>query len=734
MTREFNRQELLEIAGYWRNKLDKPIFPVKLEDDNKVPMYKWGGYEWKQYEDKMRDWNVIEEYLDNTQLYSWGTPTGDGIIVVDIDAYKEEDESYADTRQWIEPSPTFQITPKGSIHYFYKVDRFVPDSQSDTARYGHNVDIRGDGGYIRCVGFPDFSLLPSLPEKMAEIIYGKEKENKLDKINNSNKKNYIHNMTPAIMEEILKKLPREDVEEYHNEIRRVVYYFICNKYNTEKYRQAVLNAWGDYSFHKEGDGAYEIDQCFKSINANKERNSDKEQIGYPEFIKMLETYFNQDELDSFGISKKTDILNQYIEYEWDTIIKYRRGEEYIVIDTDSINNFKNIIHIEGFSDNWCWNLSSQQAEEFNKIGFGLEDKMITTLVSAIQRFGSDNGIHIKPTKSDVIMAMELAAKDRKEIDPIKDYFEGLRGKRDDNFSWEEVAEKMCQDSTIPEWVEFCKLLFRGVAVKSITDDYVDFPYIPILYSKHQGKGKTTISQLLGCFKFGKSNLNLNDKSFVEETKGCNVAELGEIDATLFTGAGYKFLQDFATEREKNVRVAYGHKSTKAVNKLVIIGTTNNEKILAKGDNRRFPVMTVDGEMDLDWLEDNLDRIYAECIYEFDNGMFDYNRRGFKYHVIIPEKYWEFFLNVSKQHQSDLEGEENILDMISDLLDKNELYTGKNQYRIPISVLKDKIVFNSEKKNIKEVMSKNGWSESMVRLERGNKTTTRCWVKNIIEVK
>jgi hypothetical protein len=86
--------------------------------------------------------------------YGLGLPTGDGLIVIDIDTAKG-----GEIPDWAPHTHTV-YTPSGGWHLYYEVDREVPNS---VGRLAPGVDVRGDGGYVLAPPTPGYKVAISAP-------------------------------------------------------------------------------------------------------------------------------------------------------------------------------------------------------------------------------------------------------------------------------------------------------------------------------------------------------------------------------------------------------------------------------------------------------------------------------------------------------------------------------------------------------------------------------------------
>ena len=142
-------------------KRGKKVFPC---DEFKRPLTAGG------FKSATTDPDQINQWWDKFPDALIGMPTGDGLLVVDID-FPDGPDTLAKLEAKYEPlPPTLEtITGSGGRHLFFNVDRGIRNS---AGKLGKNIDIRCDGGYV--IAPP--SIIPALV-----VIKGSERsENEND--------------------------------------------------------------------------------------------------------------------------------------------------------------------------------------------------------------------------------------------------------------------------------------------------------------------------------------------------------------------------------------------------------------------------------------------------------------------------------------------------------------------------------------------------------------------------
>lgn len=148
--------DVLREALLWASR-GRPVFP--LLPGRKQPAVPWST-EATTDARYLRAWFDPENPARQTAAYppskpfGLGLPTGDGLVVVDVDLAKG-----ATIPEWLPGTYTVR-TQSGGLHYYYLVDGEVPNSAN---KLGENIDVRGDGGYVVAPPTPGYRILVNVP-------------------------------------------------------------------------------------------------------------------------------------------------------------------------------------------------------------------------------------------------------------------------------------------------------------------------------------------------------------------------------------------------------------------------------------------------------------------------------------------------------------------------------------------------------------------------------------------
>jgi putative DNA primase/helicase len=204
------------------------------------------------------------------------------------------------------------------------------------------------------------------------------------------------------------------------------------------------------------------------------------------------------------------------------------------------------------------------------------------------------------------------------IDPLKDYFDRIRGTWDgvkrighwlsDVFS---APVSPYGEAIGSRWLISCvaRALRPGCQV-----DHV------MVLEGLQGKGKSTALRML-CPSddlFFDSDLALGDKDAMQVLRGKWVIELGELSA--LNRHEIQVVKAFVTRRIDTYRPSFGRRPIDSPRRFVFSASTNEEEYLRdQTGNRRWWPVRVHGPVQLAWIEANRDQLWAEALACFERG-------------------------------------------------------------------------------------------------------------------
>ena len=213
-----------------------------------------------------------------------------------------------------------------------------------------------------------------------------------------------------------------------------------------------------------------------------------------------------------------------------------------------------------------------------------------------------------------------AASERHVIDPLRDYFTGLRG------TWDGVAR-------VDTWLTVYLGVMGSAYVHAIGRRFLIGAVARALVSRHssdgekvdnvpilegpQGLGKSTALRKLCPVPglFFDSELAIGDKDADQALRGKFLIELPELSA--LSRHDFRVLKAFVTRQVDSYRPSFGRMSRDFPRRCVFVGTTNDEEYLKDptGNRRWQPVRC--GVVDaIDWaaIERDRDQLWAEALH------------------------------------------------------------------------------------------------------------------------
>ncbi|XVJ69869.1 MAG: hypothetical protein HEQ39_09600 [Rhizobacter sp.] len=158
-----------------------------------------------------------------------------------------------------------------------------------------------------------------------------------------------------------------------------------------------------------------------------------------------------------------------------------------------------------------------------------------------------------------------------------------------------------------------------------------FDYMMILEGG-QGVGKSTLARILGLDWFADTGLNLDNKDSFQNLQGVLVYEWSEMDS--LNRSDVAKVKQFISSQKDRFRAPFDRRPKDYPRQVVFVGTTNESHYLTDGSgNRRFWPVEVTRRVDLAYVKENLEQLYAEAL--------EYLARGYRFHP-TPDEQNELF--------------------------------------------------------------------------------------------
>lgn len=213
---------------------------------------------------------------------------------------------------------------------------------------------------------------------------------------------------------------------------------------------------------------------------------------------------------------------------------------------------------------------------------------------------------------------------RHRFHPARERITALRGKWDEQKRLDTWVARCCRkegvtDAGDPLQKYLARVgtwLIMAIVARLMTPG-CKFDYMLILEGG-QGMGKSTLSRKLALGWFADTGLVLGDKDSYQNLQGVAVYEWGELDS--LTRAEVTKVKQFVSSQWDRFRASFDRRPKDYPRQVVFIGTTNESHYLSDPTgNRRFWPVRVTRFIDLEWIDANLEQMFAEALVYFEAG-------------------------------------------------------------------------------------------------------------------
>lgn len=224
-------------------------------------------------------------------------------------------------------------------------------------------------------------------------------------------------------------------------------------------------------------------------------------------------------------------------------------------------------------------------------------------------------------------ALEEAVKmvaGRHRYHPVRQYLDTLRGTWDGERRLRSWLQKVCK-ATAPEGLEeqtsqylarVGSWLVMAMVARVMTPG-CKFDYM-VIFEGSQGMGKSTLARTLGGAWFADTGLVMGEKDAYQNLQGVWVYEIGELDS--FSRAEVTKVKAFASSEKDRFRASFDRRPRDYPRQVVFVGTTNEDHYLTDPTgNRRFWPVRVGGPIDIAWVRENRDQLFAEALDALEQG-------------------------------------------------------------------------------------------------------------------
>ena len=208
-----------------------------------------------------------------------------------------------------------------------------------------------------------------------------------------------------------------------------------------------------------------------------------------------------------------------------------------------------------------------------------------------------------------------------QIHPIKDYLDGLEW--DGVPRLENYARDILKAETTPDNEELIRVMSLKMFIGPVARIYepgCEMHAMPIFIGD-KGVGKSMCIKLV-CPRpewFDRTPLRIGDKSCLEHIHqtGVWLQEMAELAD--FHGKHANKIKSFLTTEKDRYRIVYDRDLVYKPRRICFFGTSNDYQILDDGWERRFWIFKITSKVDLNWIVENKDQLWAEAVYHYKNG-------------------------------------------------------------------------------------------------------------------
>ncbi|RTL06502.1 MAG: hypothetical protein EKK62_12910 [Acidimicrobiia bacterium] len=261
---------------------------------------------------------------------------------------------------------------------------------------------------------------------------------------------------------------------------------------------------------------------------------------------------------------------------------------------------------------------AHDAPATNEVGPWTDSDTTRTQAWLSREYGLDLG-------ADACNAAIQAAAENNTVDPLRDYFAGIRG------TWDGVERLDLWLTTYlgvpasPYSRAIGRRFLLGAVARALVPrdstegEKVD--NVPILEGA-QGMGKSTALRKLCPIPglFFDDDLPIGDKDAAQAIRGKFIVELGELSA--LSRHDFRLIKGFVTRQVDTYRPSFGRVARDFPRRCVFVGSTNDDEYLKDptGNRRWWPVRCgVVGPIDWSGIERDRDQLWAEALMCHDRG-------------------------------------------------------------------------------------------------------------------
>lgn len=206
---------------------------------------------------------------------------------------------------------------------------------------------------------------------------------------------------------------------------------------------------------------------------------------------------------------------------------------------------------------------------------------------------------------------------RHTFHPVRKYLQGLKWdgvKR--LWVWVRTAclepDEWDDDDPLQQYLSRAGTYYLMGMCQRVLQPGCKFDYMLVLESPQQGRGKSSLFRVLGGEYFADTGVVLGDKDSYQQLQGRWMYEMGELDA--MGKAEITKVKLYIASQSDYFRASFDRRARDYPRQVVFGGTTNDDQYLIDSSgNRRFWPVRVTRQVDLDWVRENRDQLFAEAV-------------------------------------------------------------------------------------------------------------------------
>jgi len=201
--------------------------------------------------------------------------------------------------------------------------------------------------------------------------------------------------------------------------------------------------------------------------------------------------------------------------------------------------------------------------------------------------------------------------------PVKDYIESIKWDNIPRCDEWLIKTVNCEDNY---YTRMASSKFLIACVSRIYNPGCKFDHMLILEGE-QGIGKSTLVEELAGQWYLDTNFGHKDKDLIDSMRGVFIIEISELSG--MNKKDVDWLKSFLSKKVDRVRLPYAARSKDFKRKCVFIGTYNpsgnNMYLRDDTGNRRFWPIECGSFIDISYLKNNKNQLWAEALIRYRNG-------------------------------------------------------------------------------------------------------------------